>query len=76
MEGKSANAGPHKAIDPMAMDNGPEKSTFHHPDDSEKQAAPEFEQLQRKLKSRHLQFVAIGMSLLLPYRQSYADSIG
>jgi amino acid transporter len=59
MEEKPAYAGP-EAIAPM--DKASEKSLPHSASDMEKQAAPESQQLQRKLNSRHLQFVAIGMS--------------
>ena len=43
------------------MDNKSEKSQTHSSSDAEKQVAPEEAKLQRKLSSRHLQFVAIGM---------------
>lgn len=43
------------------MDNRSEKSQTHSSSDLEKQGAPTEAKLQRKLSSRHLQFVAIGM---------------
>ncbi|KAJ4303256.1 lysine permease [Kalmusia sp. IMI 367209] len=42
------------------MDNRSEKSQAHSLSDIEKQGPPQEAQLQRKLSSRHLQFVAIG----------------
>ena len=43
------------------MDNKSEKSQTHSSSDLETQGAPAEAKLQRKLSSRHLQFVAIGM---------------
>jgi amino acid transporter len=42
------------------MDQRSDKSVAHSSNDVEKQAAPPKDELQRKLSSRHLQFVAIG----------------
>ena len=42
------------------MDQRSDKSVSHSASDVEKQAAPPKDELQRKLSSRHLQFVAIG----------------
>jgi amino acid transporter len=56
-----ASKASNKDITPMAMDQSSEKSVAQSFSDVEKQQAPQSEQLQRKLKSRHLQFVAIGM---------------
>lgn len=44
------------------VDNRSEKSQTHSSSDMEKQASPPEAKLQRKLSSRHLQFVAIGKS--------------
>lgn len=46
-------------ITSKAADSGSQES--YNNADVEKQTAPETNQLQRKLNSRHLQFVAIGM---------------
>ncbi|KAF2260789.1 histidine permease [Lojkania enalia] len=45
---------------PKAMDYISEKSHGHSSNDMEKQVPPQPQELQRKLKARHLQFVAIG----------------
>ena len=42
------------------MDQRSDKSVSHSASDVEKQTAPPKDELQRKLSSRHLQFVAIG----------------
>jgi yeast amino acid transporter len=62
MEAKT-NGAPHEAIAPLAMDQHSGKSVGHSSTDVEKQGPMPEQQLQRKLNSRHLQFVAIGMSL-------------
>lgn len=61
-----ADNAPQEAIVPVAMDRDSEKSVAHSSSDIEKQGHPPTQQLQRKLKSRHLQFVAIGTSVPLP----------
>lgn len=54
-------AGPHQEAILPKMDQRSDKSDVHSSSDIEKQAAAAPEaQLQRKLSSRHLQFVAIG----------------
>lgn len=45
------------------MDNHSSKSVANSASDLEKQDAPQVNELQRKLSSRHLQFVAIGASI-------------
>jgi amino acid transporter len=45
------------------MDNHSSKSVAHSGADLEKQDTPQVDALQRKLSSRHLQFVAIGESI-------------
>lgn len=62
MEDKSARNGPQEDIVPVAMDRSSEKSVGHSSGDLEKQAPAQNGELQRKLTSRHLQFVAIGRS--------------
>jgi amino acid transporter len=64
MKEKAANVGPDEAITSMPGYGGSQKSLPGSGSDIEKQVAPEGQQLQRKLKSRHLQFVAIGIYLL------------
>lgn len=49
------------------MDSHSDKSVPHSSSDVEKQISQPQEQLQRKLSSRHLQFVAIGESIRLMY---------
>ena len=46
------------------MDNHSSKSVSRSASDLEKQDAPKADELQRKLSSRHLQFVAIGASTI------------
>lgn len=58
MEGKTEGA-PKDGIVPV-LDRSSEKSITHSSSDIEKQAPFQTQQLERKLKSRHLQFVAIG----------------
>jgi amino acid transporter len=61
MEAKSqATGAPQETITPAPRDNISEKTDVHSSSDLEKQLTPHEPQLQRKLKSRHLQFVAIG----------------
>jgi amino acid transporter len=62
MKEKTENVGPEEPITSMAY-GGSQKSLPNPESDVEKQVAPEGQQLQRKLKSRHLQFVAIGIYL-------------
>jgi len=50
VEEKSGNGGTHSC-----------GASGHSGDDVEKKGASEFPQLQRRLKSRHLQMIAIGM---------------
>jgi amino acid transporter len=64
MKDKAANVGPDDAVTPMGAYGVSDKSLPNSTSDMEKQTAPEGQQLQRKLKSRHLQFVAIGTDQL------------
>jgi amino acid transporter len=60
----AANQGPD-AIVPK-MDNYSDKSVARSTSDLEKQETPQADELQRKLSSRHLQFVAIGAHIASP----------
>ncbi|KAF2730121.1 histidine permease [Polyplosphaeria fusca] len=59
MEVQPANAPQGETID-KAGDRASQKSLGHSSHDLEKQTTPPPQELQRKLQSRHLQFVAIG----------------
>ena len=52
------------------MDNRSQKSVPHSLSDMEKQSKTPDDQLQRKLSSRHLQFVAIGRIYATPFSTS------
>jgi amino acid transporter len=51
------------------MDDRSQKSVPHSSSDLEKQSKAPEDQLQRKLSSRHLQFVAIGRTSAIPYTE-------
>jgi amino acid transporter len=55
------------------MDNHSSKSVTNSASDLEKQQTPQGDELQRKLSSRHLQFVAIGMFIVRAIKDDDAD---
>jgi amino acid transporter len=55
------------------MDNHSSKSVANSASDLEKQQTPQGDELQRKLSSRHLQFVAIGMFIVRAIKEDDAD---
>jgi amino acid transporter len=57
----AATQGPDDIV--PKMDNHSSKSVANSASDLEKQDTPQGDELQRKLSSRHLQFVAIGTSI-------------
>lgn len=65
-----ATAQEHDDIAPK-MDNHSSKSVAHSAGDLEKQQTPQADELKRKLSSRHLQFVAIGMFISYIIRGEY-----
>lgn len=55
------------------MDNHSSKSVANSASDLEKQQTPQGDELQRKLSSRHLQFVAIGTLNVWAFKEDDAD---
>lgn len=67
-----ASAQEHDYITPK-MDNHSSKSVANSAGDLEKQQTPPADELKRKLSSRHLQFVAIGKTIIISYAGIMTD---